>query len=264
MQDAKCQHFSLARMFPSDATRQALQQIGTLKGTTLPSVLYSFLQGMIMSGEIEPRQKVNELAIAQKLGVSRGPVREACRQLLQAGLLTFEAQRGFSVRGYSIAETEELVVVRTQLAELVGRMAAVRASAATLSALDEILQAMRSAAQTRHRESYYGHSFLFYQKVCEVTGNGVLKDLYLDLHCRIRLFRLETQRMVKRAGGNAADEFAGGITRRERLLAALRGGNPEEAARVMRTISEESFAVHRRAREQVERAMAMQNRRTAV
>jgi DNA-binding GntR family transcriptional regulator len=243
--------------------RQTLQRIWTIKATTLPSVLYRHIHGMIMSGAIEPRQKVNELAIAKALGVSRGPIREACRQLLQAGLLTFEAQRGFSVRSYSIAEADELAVVRAQLAELVGRLACARAKPATVEQLEEVLAAMRSAARARRRQAFYGHSFRFYEVLCDATGNRALKDFYLDLHTRIRLFRLESHRMIARAGGSPDEAFSRGTARRERVVAALRRGDPAEAARVMRANSEEGYAFHRAARTAVECEAAHESRHRA-
>src|SRR5947209_2600915 len=87
---------------------------------TLPGLVYERLHRMIVSGRITPGEKLNEVDLAKRLNVSRGPIREACRQLLQSGLVEAEAQKGFRVRTYSMAEAEELTVIRAELAALIG------------------------------------------------------------------------------------------------------------------------------------------------
>ena len=75
----------------------ALSAIELLQSQSL-AMIVDMLERAIVSGEYAPGEKLNEVEIATKLNVSRGPVREAFRALEQAGLLRNEKNRGVTVR----------------------------------------------------------------------------------------------------------------------------------------------------------------------
>ena len=72
--------------------------ITLLQTSSLSSVVQSELERMILSGELPPGEKLTEVALAARLGVSRGPLREAFRMLEEAGLVRTEKNRGVFVR----------------------------------------------------------------------------------------------------------------------------------------------------------------------
>jgi len=69
-----------------------------LQTSSLTSVVQGELERMILSGELAPGAKLTEMALATRLGVSRGPLREAFRMLEEAGLVRTEKNRGVFVR----------------------------------------------------------------------------------------------------------------------------------------------------------------------
>jgi DNA-binding GntR family transcriptional regulator len=72
--------------------------ITLLQTSSLSSVVQGELERMILSGELRPGEKLTEMALAARLGVSRGPLREAFRMLDESGLVRTEKNRGVFVR----------------------------------------------------------------------------------------------------------------------------------------------------------------------
>jgi DNA-binding GntR family transcriptional regulator len=69
---------------------------------------------MILSGELRPGEKLTEMALAARLGVSRGPLREAFRMLDESGLVRTEKNRGVFVRDLPVAEAIEIFDLRAR------------------------------------------------------------------------------------------------------------------------------------------------------
>src|SRR6188768_4343153 len=95
--------------------------ITLLQTSSLSSVVQGELERMILSGELPPGEKLTEVALAARLGVSRGPLREAFRMLEEAGLVRSEKNRGVFVRDIPIEEAVEIFDLRAAMDELVGR-----------------------------------------------------------------------------------------------------------------------------------------------
>ncbi|NLZ41802.1 MAG: GntR family transcriptional regulator, partial [Comamonadaceae bacterium] len=106
--------------------------IALLQTSSLASVVQSELERLILSGELAPGARLTEMALAARLGVSRGPLREAFRMLEQAGLVRTEKNRGVFVRDIPIDEAIEIFDLRAALDELVGRQLAARIAPAEL------------------------------------------------------------------------------------------------------------------------------------
>src|SRR3546814_335703 len=106
----------------------------------------------IVSGAYPPGARLVETRIAQELGVSQAPVREALRELEQLGCIVHEPFRGCSVRAFSANELLEAFPVRAALEALAARLAAERISESEFLRLGELLEAMRDAA--RHGDAH--------------------------------------------------------------------------------------------------------------
>ena len=115
----------------------------------------------IVEGSLEPGSRIVETRIAQELGVSQAPVREALRDLEQLGCVVHEPNRGCSVRAFSAEELLEAFPVRAALEALAARLAAERITTAELAELDQLLERMRKAAREgdAHEQSQANASF---------------------------------------------------------------------------------------------------------
>ena len=91
-----------------------------LQSQSLTMLVQRELERMILSGEIVGGEKLNEINLATRLGVSRGPVRESFRALEETGLVRIEKNRGVFVREISIVEADDIYELRATLDQLAG------------------------------------------------------------------------------------------------------------------------------------------------
>src|SRR5205085_1436630 len=119
--------------------------IALLQSSSLPMLVQKELERMILAGDLAAGSKLNEAAIAELLGVSRGPVREAFRALEESGLVRLEKNRGVYVRQISVAEADEIYELRAILDEFVGRRVAQIATRETVRELRARVQQMEKA-----------------------------------------------------------------------------------------------------------------------
>jgi DNA-binding GntR family transcriptional regulator len=122
--------------------RPPLSAIELLRSKSLPMLVQDEIVRMLHAGEIESGAKLNEVALAGRLGVSRGPVREAFRALEEAGLVKLEKNRGVFVRDISDSEAHELYDVRAGFDELAGRLLAPVIGNRQLAELGAMVDAM--------------------------------------------------------------------------------------------------------------------------
>jgi GntR family transcriptional regulator of vanillate catabolism len=106
------------------------------------------LRALVLEGELSPGERVSELQMVERLGVSRTPVRSALVRLQEEGLLEAIPSGGFSVRAFTECEVLEAIEIRGTLEGLAVRLAAERgiershieAATACLDGLDEVVQ----------------------------------------------------------------------------------------------------------------------------
>lgn len=167
----------------------AAETIAQLRTTSLTSVVHAEIMRLIQAGELRPGDKVSELVLAQALGISRGPVREALRALEGSGLVLLKKNRGFFVRTVSRAEAADLYEVRAALDGLVGRLAAANASDAQIAALEVQLGPMQAAAEAGDVAAYYPLNLAFHELLIEAAGNAALAATNRRLIDELHLLR---------------------------------------------------------------------------
>lgn len=183
------------------------------------------LERMIASGEIGAGERINESAIATKIGVSRGPIREACRLLERDGLLKSVMNRGFYVRTLSVKEALDLYELRITLFGMVGRLAAARITAEQIGVLAGLCDAMDTAAQAGEIVEFYGMNTLFHKNLVEIADNYKITEIWPGLENELQLFR--------RRGLTTTETMLSSNSEHRQILAALSSGNATQAARAM-------------------------------
>lgn len=101
----------------------ALTRLKPLGDQTRRSQIVSGLRNLIVSGHIEPGARLTEHDLASRLGVSRAPLREAIRELVEIGLLVSQPYKGVFVRSFGRKDLEELYSLRTTLEQFAFRQA---------------------------------------------------------------------------------------------------------------------------------------------
>jgi DNA-binding transcriptional regulator YhcF (GntR family) len=128
--------------------------------------------------------------LADRLGVSRGPVREAFRVLEEAGLLQLEKNRGVFVRQIPIEEALEIFELRAMMEAHVGASLAQNASPAQIAELEELVEQMQAAVAADQEARYYELNLAFHERMVGFAGNHKLLALYRKLIRELSLFRL--------------------------------------------------------------------------
>lgn len=144
---------------------------------------------MIASGDLSSGDRINESELATRLGISRGPVREACRSLEEAGLLVSVVNQGVFVREMTLDDARERYQVRGALSGLIGRLAAEHATSASLKPLGALVDAMNKAADQQDLSGYYKLNLEFHDLLMKIANNPTLADLYLSVVKQTHLFR---------------------------------------------------------------------------
>ena len=163
--------------------------IALLQSSSLTSVVQGELERMILSGELAPGAKLTEMTLAARLGVSRGPLREAFRMLDEAGLVRTEKNRGVFVRDIPIDEAVEIFDLRAAMDELVGRRLAEHITAPQLKEVRALVEQMEQAVKAKDAHAYHLLNLKFHDRLVELAGNRKLTAIYRKLIKELSLFR---------------------------------------------------------------------------
>ena len=132
----------------------------------------------ILSGRLAPGTRIVETRIAQKLGVSQAPVREALRDLALLGFVVSSPFRGTEVRRISPRELLEIYPIRAALEGAAARAAAPRIRKKGLQRLEELIEAMRDAGrEDDHRASVLADAD-FHHTIVAAAGNKMLERVW--------------------------------------------------------------------------------------
>lgn len=197
--------------------------------TVLREQVKELLLERILNGAYRPGDRLVETRIAQELGTSQAPVREALRDLEVLRFVESEPFRGARVREVSAAELAEIYPVRAALEELAAREAAVRLDGAVGELADE-LAGMREAADRGDLHALVEHDVSFHRLIVEASGNGILLDVWTSL-------RVEARTIIT-ALKTGIDHHELAETH-EPLLSALAEREPERAGSAVRRHIEE-------------------------
>lgn len=159
------------------------------RSQTLVSICEAEIARLILEGELGRGERINEVALAARLGVSRGPLREACRSLAQAGLLEVQVNRGFFVRKHERKEVVDLYDLRAGLMRLAGELAARRITDADLRRLHDLLAAMDAARDGNNTDRFRDLNTEFHAVLVKASDNRRLQQVYDGLARELRLFR---------------------------------------------------------------------------
>jgi len=199
--------------------------IALLQSSSLTSVVQQEIERAILQGEYEPGSKLIEATLADKMGVSRGPVREAFRMLEEAGLVRNEKNRGVFVRDIPMGEAVEIFDLRAAMDELVGRKLATSITTAQLKEVKALVDGMEKAVKANDARTYHMLNLKFHDRLVEMAGNSKLTGFYRKLIKELSLFR----RL------NLADGWLLPISASEhrQIIKAIASGDPQAAGKAM-------------------------------
>ena len=199
--------------------------IELLRTASLSSAAQQEIERMILDGEIGPGSKLTEAWLSERLGVSRGPIREAFRMLEESGLVRQEKNRGVFVREIPLEEALEIYDLRAAMDELVGRRLAETITPEQLKSARAIVERMDAAARAGDSDAYHLLNLEFHDALVGFTGNRKLAGVYRRLVKELSLFRRRNLRDQQLLPHSAAEHRG--------ILKAIASGDPEQAGRTM-------------------------------
>lgn len=143
----------------------------------LREIVYEELKRQILIGEIAPGTRMMEVELADEMGVSRTPVREAIRKLEKEGLVSIEPRRGAYASDISIKDIVDVMEVRQDLEGMAAGLAAIKATKEEKEALKKATEEYRRAVETGSIDEIIKWDEAFHKRVVSCSGNKTLIQL---------------------------------------------------------------------------------------
>ena len=201
-------------------------KLGVIADTrSLTDQAYKIIKEAIISLELEPGEKLKESTVAEELGISKTPVREALTRLQHEGLVNVLPFRGAFVAEIDDRDMEEIFELRKLLEGAAAKKAALNFSAEDSQEGETLLEEMRAAYKAGDIKSYAQPSRDFHGLLIRKFGNqrmiSVLKTFDDQLE-RIRITTIRTSENIPLF-----------IEDYEKIFEALKAGNPEAAEKAL-------------------------------
>ena len=147
------------------------------------------LRENIISGNLNPGEKVNEYQVAKLLNISRPPIREAFRLLAAEGLITLVPRKGAFVSELSIREVKEIYEMKSMMESFAVRLAIPVIGEKEVSGLDSILKLMEEMIKKNNFKKIQSLNIEFHRKIIEMSKNKKLIYFYESIIMPIRKYQ---------------------------------------------------------------------------
>lgn len=194
------------------------------------------IRTMVLDGTLKAGERLNEVSIAESIGISRGPLREAIKRLSGQGYLTMETHRGAFVKQYQPREIIELYELRSALELFSVRLATRRAREEQVDELRVDLEAESRRAQASasvvadgslaHATGPYVAELDFHQRLSELGGNRLIQSQLLEANHKLYLALSPTHRSDIRKRHAVASHLE--------ILAALRARDEDRCVDLLK------------------------------
>jgi DNA-binding GntR family transcriptional regulator len=205
-------------------TRETLMTGVVPQRQSLAGQTVDVLRELVLTGEIPPGRRVNEVELAQRMHISRGPLREAIRHLISEGLLVYVPHRGAHVRQADVTELYALFELRAALECAAARLAAVRRDDRDLAMLRQVSADSRRGFAAGRRFPYR-LDIAFHRTLLDAAASPRIAD-------QVRLAQQQVILLRSRHHVDPAHTRES-MDDHDRLIAAIAGRDGDLAAGVM-------------------------------
>ncbi len=190
----------------------------------LRDVVFQTLRQAILRGELKPGERLMEIHLAQRLGVSRTPVREAIRKLELEGLVLMIPRKGAVVAEITVSDLEDVLEVRMALEELAVKHACRSVTQEQLSEIRRYAEEFRKALSGDDIAACAQADMKFHEAIYAATGNSRLVQILNNLREQMYRYRMEYLK-DRRSHKNLIEEH-------DEILRALESRDAELAIRM--------------------------------
>lgn len=156
----------------------------------LREIVFESIREAILDGRLKPGERVMEIQLAEKLGVSRTPVREAIRKLELEGLLIMEPRKGAYVADVSLKDVIDVLEVRSSLEGLAASLAAIRASEEEIELLKEKAVQFKESIEKNDVQGMINKDTEFHEAILQAAKNKKLTSIIESLREQVQRFRV--------------------------------------------------------------------------
>lgn len=186
----------------------------------LREIVYEQLKMQILTGRITPGTRMMEVELAEEMGVSRTPIREAIRKLEKEGLVVIEPRRGAYASDISVKDMVDTLEVREDLEGLAASIAAKKITAEEAAELEEITRDYDQAIKSGDMETIIHIDETFHRRIVGLTENKTLiqlsetvqeltlrfRYLYYDDFSRYENMPMEHQNIIDAIGSGDSEK----------------------------------------------------------
>ena len=166
-----------------------IQQSITKKNTRT-EILVSEIEKLIVNGSMVPGQRLDEMVLAKKYGVSRTPVREAIRALIAIGLVQNTGKQGSQVAKLSISMLIEMFELMAVLEGMCAQLAARRATKNQLFEMQKTHELLEKTFEKGTHKEFYNVNLQFHDQLYNASHTQYLAEETLRLRRRLSPYRM--------------------------------------------------------------------------
>ncbi len=187
----------------------------------LRDIVFQTLRNAIITGELQPGERLMETQLAERLGVSRTPIREAIRKLELEGLVIMVPRKGAQVAQFTEKDIQDVLEVRAALESLAAKLACNRMDDRSFLKLQLAIAEYSYAAKNKDLEAMIEKDVEFHDIICNATQNDKLIQIFTNLKEQVNRYRITYLKNVEESETVEAEHLA--------ILEALKNKNEEVA-----------------------------------
>ena len=149
---------------------------------SLGNKIFDILRDRILNDEYEHGQKLNELALANELKISRTPIREALKQLELEGLVESIPNKGVYVKGFSPRDIDDMFEIRLALEGLAIQLAIDRMDEVHLAKIKDVFELMEFYTGKNEQDKINDLNILYHETIYQATQSQYFEQLLKDVH----------------------------------------------------------------------------------
>lgn len=188
----------------------------------LRDIVFQTLRNAIITGDLQPGERLMETQLAEKLGVSRTPIREAIRKLELEGLVVMVPRKGAQVAQFTEKDIQDVLEVRAALEALAAKLACKRMDDRSFLKLQLAIAEYSYAAKNKDLETMIEKDVEFHDIICNATQNDKLIQLFNNLKEQVNRYRITYLKNVEDSDTVEAEHLA--------ILDALKNKDEEVAS----------------------------------
>jgi DNA-binding GntR family transcriptional regulator len=213
-------------MANSETTFQKLQPVS--KKTQVVTTL----KDAILSGTLQPGDQIVEGKLAQQLGVGQGLIREALIELEHQGFVQRSPFSWTQVTTFTIEDAKQIFEIRIEVEPLAFSLASKKATPEHITELRELTAKAREGAASQELAVFFENHLAYRRRVWDLSGNRFLKETLERLVAPLYALYLMRSNFNREGMLQTIEDC---LVHQDNTLRAFEAGNPEEAARIVRS-----------------------------